>query len=131
MATHPSPFKAAIVQAGSVLFDTPATLAKLADLTADAARQGAKLAVFPEAFVGGYPKGWDFGVQLGQRTSEGRDQFRRYFDGAIEEHGPESERLAQIARDNSVYLMTGVIERGGKTLYCSTFAYAPDGSYLG
>jgi nitrilase len=44
------------------LFDTPRSLQKLADLTADAARRRAELVVFSEAFVVGYPKGHAFGV---------------------------------------------------------------------
>ena len=83
--------RAAVVQAAPVLFDTPQTLEKLADLTADAARQRAELVVFPEAFVGGYPKGHDFGVSLGIRTPEGRDEFRRLFESAIEVPGPATE----------------------------------------
>ena len=37
----PSPVRAAVVQAGSLLFDTPRTLSKLTDLTRDAAGRGA------------------------------------------------------------------------------------------
>src|SRR5579871_4193091 len=62
--------RAAVVQAAPVLFDTPRTLQKLADLAADAARERAELVVFPEAFVGGYLKGHDFGVTLGIRSPE-------------------------------------------------------------
>jgi predicted amidohydrolase len=58
--------KAAVVQAAPILFDTSRTLEKLADLTHDASAQGADLVVFPEAFIGGYPKGLDFGARLGQ-----------------------------------------------------------------
>ena len=64
-----TPVAAAVVQAAPVLFDTPRTLEKLVDLTSDAARRGANLVVFPEAFVGGYPKGLDFGARLGIRLS--------------------------------------------------------------
>ena len=39
----------------------------------EAAADGAQLVVFPEAFVGGYPKGVDFGARVGQRTAEGRE----------------------------------------------------------
>ena len=60
--------RVAVVQAGSVLFDTPATLEKLRYLATEAAAQGARLAVFPEAFVGGYPKGIDFGARVGSRS---------------------------------------------------------------
>ena len=126
-----SPFKAAVVQAGSVLFDTQRSLDKLADLTADAARQGAKLVVFPEAFIGGYPKGLDFGARLGMRSAEGRDDFRRYFDGAITVDGPEAARIGEAARVNGVYLVAGVIERDGGTLYCTTLTYDADGAFLG
>jgi len=126
-----NPFKAAVIQAGSVLFDTQRSLDKLADLMADAARQGAKLVVFPEAFIGGYPKGLDFGARLGMRSAEGRDDFRRYFEGAIAEDGPEAARIAEAARANGVYLVVGVIERDGGTLYCTTLTYAANGEYLG
>ncbi|HTW36638.1 MAG TPA: carbon-nitrogen hydrolase family protein [Rhizomicrobium sp.] len=124
-------FKAAVVQAGSVLFDTQRSLDKLEDLAADAARHGAKLVVFPEAFIGGYPKGFDFGARLGQRSGEGRDDFRRYFDGAIAEHGPEAAGIAEVARANAIYLVVGVIERDGGTLYCTTLAFDAHGGYLG
>ena len=124
------PFKAAVVQAAPVLFDTPRTIEKLADLVHDAAHQGAELVVLPEAFVGGYPKGLDFGARLGMRSPEGREDFRRYFASAIEMAGPEAERLDAVARDNGVHLVTGVIERDGGTLFCSTLTYGPTGALL-
>ena len=51
-----SPFVAAAVQSSPVVFETKATLAKVRNLTAEAASR-ARLAVFPEAFVSSYPKG--------------------------------------------------------------------------
>jgi nitrilase len=80
-------FRAAVVQAGSVLFDTPASIAKLADWTSAAVAEGASLVVFPEAFIGGYPKGFDFGARLGSRTPQGREDFARYFSSAIDVPG--------------------------------------------
>ncbi len=74
--------RVAVVQAAPILFDTPKSLQKLADLTADAANHEAELVVFPEAFIGGYFKGHDFGVSVGIRSPEGRDEFRRLFDNA-------------------------------------------------
>src|SRR5215471_2209723 len=103
--------RAAVVQAAPALFDTPRSLQKLADLTADAARQRAELVVFPEAFVGGYPKGHDFGVSVGIRTPEGRDTFRRLFESAVEVSGPATELLGGIARDHGTHLVVGVVER--------------------
>jgi nitrilase len=121
---------AAVVQAAPILFDTSRTLDKLAELTRDAAAQGAHLVVFPEAFVGGYPKGLDFGARLGSRSPEGREDFRRYFESAIEVPGPSCERIADAARDNGVHLVVGVIERDGGTLYCSALTFGPDGQLL-
>lgn len=122
--------KAAVIQAAPVLFDTPKTLTKLDALTRDAAGQGANLVVFPEAFVGGYPKGLDFGARLGLRSAEGREDFRRYFESAIDVPGAEASRIGEIARDNAVHMVVGVIERDGGTLYCSSLTYAPSGKLL-
>jgi nitrilase len=44
---------AAVVQTASVLFVTPATVLRALDLMAEAAKQGAHVVVFPEAFIGG------------------------------------------------------------------------------
>jgi len=123
--------RAAVVQAAPVLFDTPRTLQKLADLAADAARQGARLAVFPEAFLGGYPKGFDFGVSLGRRTPEGRDEFRRLFEAASEIPGPVTETLGRLARDLALHLVVGIIESEGGTLYCTAAFFGPEGRLLG
>lgn len=123
--------KAAVVQAAPVAFDRTATLARVRELTASAAADGAQLIVFPEAFVSGYPKGLDFGARIGMRSPEGRDDFRRYFDSAVDVPGAALEELAQTARDNGVYLVIGVIERDGGTLYCTILFFSDDGAYLG
>jgi nitrilase len=125
------PFIAAVVQAAPVAFDRERTLEKLRDLAADAARRGARLAVFPEAFVSAYPKGLDFGARVGMRTREGREDFRRYFDSAVDVPGPAVEFLARVARENRLHLVVGVIEREIGTLYCTVLFFAPDGRYLG
>lgn len=120
-----------VVQTGSILFDTPRTLEKLSDLATDARAAGAELTVFPEAFVGGYPKGRQFGISLGRRTAEGREEFQRYFETAIEIPGPEMEFMGNVARENQLYLVCGVIERSGGTLYCTAVFFGPTGDYLG
>jgi len=123
--------RAAVVQAASVLFDTPKSLQKLADLTADAARKRAQLVVFPEAFIGGYYKGHDFGVSIGMRSPEGRDEFRRLFENSIDVPGKSTEFIGSVARDHAVHLVVGVIERDGGTLYCTALIFGPDGILLG
>src|SRR5690349_9362516 len=121
----------AVVQAGSVLYDREASLAKAEALIAEAADGGARLVVFPEAFIGGYPKGEDFGARVGSRTPEGRKLFRRYFEGAIDVPGPATARLGEAARASGVWVVIGVIERDGGTLYCTALFFAPDGSLAG
>jgi nitrilase len=120
----------AVVQAAPVVFDRERTLAKVEDLAADAARQGARLVVFPEAFVSGYPRGISFGTVVGNRTPEGRDHFRRYWESAVDVPGPAVERLENLARTADLHLVVGVIEREGGTLYCTALFLSPDG-YLG
>src|SRR5437870_13836648 len=105
------PLRVAVVQAAPVVFDVPNTLAKLRDLVADAARRGARLAVFPEAFVSAYPKGLGFGARLGMRSSEGRDEYRRYFDSAIAVPGPDTEALGAAARPAGLLRVVGGLER--------------------
>lgn len=131
IAADNRPIRAAVIQAAPVLFDTPQTLQKVADLAADATGQGAELVVFPEAFVGGYFKGHDFGVSVGMRSPEGRDEFRRLFENAVEVPGEATQFLGNVARDNGVHLVVGVIERDGGTLYCTALIFGPGGNLLG
>jgi nitrilase len=119
----------AAVQAGSILYDSDASVAKAARLMADAV--GAQLVVFPEAFIGGYPKGQDFGARVGSRTPDGRKAFRRYYEGAIDVPGPATERLGEAARAIGAWVVIGVIERDAGTLYCTALFFAPDGTLAG
>jgi nitrilase len=122
-----------VVQATPVAFDSAACIELVARWTSEAAgKEGSQLIVFPEVFVSGYPRGFDFGVTIGNRTPEGREEFLRYWNGAIEVPGPATVRLGEIARENSVHLVIGVNERGATgTLYCTVLFFAPDGTLLG
>lgn len=122
--------RVAVVQASSVVFDAAATLAKVQKLTAEAAAGGAGLVLFPEAFISGYPRGISFGTVIGNRTVEGRDLFRRYWESSIDIPGPVMDKLAALAAELGIYLVVGVIERDGGTLYCTAVFVSPDG-YLG
>ena len=119
--------RAAVLQLGSIPWDTPATLARLHEFAREAGEGGAELLVFPEALIGGYPKGMDFGARVGQRSEEGRAQFRRYAEGAL----TDFEAVGAIARDTGLWLVGGVIERDGGTLYCTVTYHAPDGTLAG
>ncbi|XP_061357981.1 bifunctional nitrilase/nitrile hydratase NIT4A isoform X2 [Gastrolobium bilobum] len=107
--------RATVVQASTIFYDTPATLDKAERLLAEAASYGSQLVVFPEAFVGGYPRGSVFGCAIGIRTAK----------------GPEVDRLAAMAGKYKVHLVMGVIERDGYTLYCTILFFDSQGHYLG
>jgi nitrilase len=124
-------FKVAVVQAASVAFERERTLEKVRSLAGDAARQGARLVLFPEAFVSAYPRGLDFGAVVGSRTEKGREDFRRYWESSVDVPGAAVDTLGQIAQANSIYLIMGVVERDGGTLYCTVLFFAPDGNFLG
>jgi nitrilase len=91
-----------------------------------AAAADVQLLVFPEALIGGYPKGLTFGATVGNRTSEGRDQFLRYSRAAIDCPGPETETLAAWSAELNLHIVIGVIERALGTLYCTSLLFAPD-----
>jgi nitrilase len=131
MTLHPNSVRAVVVQAAPIAFSRERTVEKVRALTNDAARQGAKLVVFPEAFISAYPRGLNFGAVVGSRTPEGREEYRRYWESAVDVPGPAMDTLAEIAAHNQVYLVMGVIERDGGTLYCTVLFFAPDGRYLG
>ena len=111
--------------------DTASALDAVAGRSAEAAAAGAKLILFPEAFIGGYPRGSDFGAVVGARTDAGRAAFERYAARAIDVPGQVTDELGAIAAANGLLLATGVVERGGGTLYCTVVFLGPDGSYLG
>ena len=124
MAKH----QVAVVQAGSRLFDTPATLDEMGRHCREASRTGARLMVFPEAYIGGYPKGLDFGARVGSRTADGRNDFVRYQRSAIEVPGAEVGQIAKFAKTAHAWVVVGVIERERSTLYCSALFFDPDGN---
>ncbi len=122
---------AAVVQDSPIVFNREATIEKIHSLINQAAQQGAQLVVMPEAFVSAYPVGLDFGARIGLRTPKGRDDFRRYYESAVEVPSPACEALGKAAREAGVFLVIGVIEREGGTLYCTVLFFSPEGRLMG
>lgn len=120
MATQ---FRAAVVQAASLPHDALASARKAAALIHEAAANGARLIVFPEAFLGSYPKGASFGTPVGMRKPQGREDYRRYHAAAITLDGPEVELLAEAVRETDTFVVIGVIERDGGTVYCTALFF--------
>jgi len=128
--TYPT-VKVAVVQAAPVLFNREATTAKATHLIQEAAENGAQLVVFPEAYIPAYPRGLSFGTVVGHRKPQGRDLWQRYYENCIPVPGPTTDVLAETAHETGVYLVMGVVERDGGTLYCTTLYFGPDDSLLG
>lgn len=121
----------AALQIGTAPGGTAATLDAIERFAPEIAASGARLVVMPEALLGGYPKGEGFGTRLGYRLPEGRDAFARYFAAAIDVPGPETTRLAAMARETGASIVIGVIERGGSTLYCTALFFDPEQGLVG
>lgn len=118
-----APFTAAVVQMAANPNDPLATAEAAAQRLREAAAKGAKLVVFPEALIGGYPKGASFGAPIGMRKPEGRAAFARYHAAAIDLDGPEVALLAEATAETGAFAVVGVIERDGATLYCTALYF--------
>jgi nitrilase len=127
--------RVAVVQAASIIMDLEASTEKAVSLTLEAGEKGAKIVVFPEAFIPAYPRGLTFGAKVGSRSHEGRKDWFRYWDNSIVVPSEETDKLGEAACKAGVYLVIGVIERdnenSGGTLYCSVLFFGPDGELLG
>ena len=130
-----STVRVAVVQAAPALFDRDGSIAKASRLTAEAAAAGARLIVFPEAFVPAYPRGFTFGTAVGSRSPAGRRLWERYWANSVIVPSPATDALGVAARAAGAYLAIGVIERDGEasggTLYCTVLYFGPDGRLLG
>ncbi|KAK4061820.1 hypothetical protein Trihar35433_9420 [Trichoderma harzianum] len=136
--------------------DTTAnTLRQLETKVKEAAAEGVDLILFPEVYLGGYPRSATFGAKIGERTPDGYHQYLSYFQGAIDlgdtpegadddwvsrrlptnDNGVRGdgtrEELERIAHETGVYVVTGVLERSGGTLYCSVVYVDPAKGIVG
>ena len=127
--------KVAVVQAAPILFDCAATTHKVRHLISQAAKDGARLVLLPEAFIPAYPRGLSFGTVIGSRTEAGRRAYARYWDESVDVPGPATQAIGEAAAQAGVYVAIGVVEREAKhrggTLYCTLLYFGPDGRLLG
>ncbi len=124
------PVTVACVQAEPVILDRERTIDKLAALTAEAAGAGARLVVFPEAFIPAYPSSAWAKFLAGWADPRAKAAFAQLAREAVEVPGPAADRLGEIAREHDVWLVTGVTERDPErpgTLYNTLLYHAPDG----
>lgn len=120
----------AALQLGSDPAGTSATVEKILSFESQLQQSHCQLVLMPEALLGGYPKGADFGTRVGYRTPEGRDQFLAYWQQAIDLDGPEVKALGKLAKRCNTFIVIGVIERGDATLYCTALFISNKGKLL-
>src|SRR5829696_9320125 len=106
-----SPVKVACVQVEPVIFDRDETIEKMAALCAETAGEGAQLVAFPEAFVPVYPSSrWARYMAAWETNDEAKAVFARLARESVEIPGDAADRIAEIARDNGVWVAVGANE---------------------
>jgi len=127
--------RVAVVQAPAALMDLERGVERACALLRDAAGRGARMVVFPEAFLPGYPRGLTFGSPVGSRRQAGRTDWGRYWRAAVDVDGPALAPLREAIAQVGAYVVMGVVERADHgaqgTLYGTTLYFGPDGSLLG
>jgi nitrilase len=118
--------KVACVQAEPVVFDRAATIEKIDALAAEVSGNGARLALFPEAFIPVYPSNRWVRFLAGWADAP-TDTFARLARQSIAVPGPDSDRLAEIAHTHALWLAVGANELERGTIYNALLVYSPDG----
>ncbi len=122
----------AAVQAAPIVLEREATLDKLEALCAEAAGRGARIVLFPEAFIPAYPASTVFGPVFGGFLNPAAGPaFRRLVANAVDVPGPTTDRIGKLARAQRVHLCVGINERTPTgTLYCTLLLFGPTGELL-
>jgi nitrilase len=131
--TPGQPFLVAAVQRSPAFLDRDGTIERACDAIAEAATRGAKLVVFPEAYVPGYPV-WVWSVAAGQ-TQELRALYAELLDQSVTIPDAAVRRLCEAARSAGAHVAIGINERNaeasGTSLYNSLLFIGSGGDVLG
>jgi len=122
----------AVVQQPPVLLDREATLARAVGSVREAAAKGAKLVVFPETYVPGYPD-WVWRTRPDDYATAG-EIHAKLLASAVDLERDQLAPLREAAREHGVTVACGVQEREGEhgraTLYNTLVLIGPDGAVL-
>ncbi|MGD2120915.1 MAG: carbon-nitrogen hydrolase family protein [Gemmatimonadota bacterium] len=132
MATS-DPFTIAAVQARPVFLDLEASIEKACGLIREAGGKGASVAVFPEAFLPGYPI-WVWFIPSGH-TRPLRALYSELHANSVSIPGEHTDRLCEAAAEAGTAVVMGLNERNSEasdsTLYNTILFIGPDGLFLG
>jgi len=113
-----------LAQIAPVLLDREATLERVLEPIREAAEMGAGLVAFGEALVPGYPTWIERTGGARFDSDEQKELFALYAEQAVAIEDGHLEEVCGLAREKSIAVCLGVIERprdrGGKSLYCSS-----------
>jgi nitrilase len=125
--------KAAVIQKPPVLLNRAATIASTLASIDEAAREGASLLVFPEAYIPGYPT-WVWRLKPGGDMALANEIHARLRQNAIDLRGGDLKPVQEAAGKHGVTLVIGIhevdSEFSGTTLFNTVVMVGPDGSIL-
>jgi nitrilase len=128
-----SPFLVAVVQRPPVLLDRDATLKKAVEHLHEAADAGARLVVFPETYVPGYPV-WIWKLRPGSDYDLSDAIHRELLDNSVDLVADDLRALREAAAQRELVVVCGVHERDGEhsraTLYNTLVTIGADGTIL-
>ena len=128
-----APFKVAAVQATPMFLDREATIDKACELIAEAGSKGARLIVFPEAFIPTYPD-WVWEIPSGE---EGvlNELYSELLTNSVTIPSDAADRLCRAAKLANAYVVMGMSERNveasGASLYNTLLYIDAQGEILG
>ncbi len=118
-------FKVAAVQAAPCYLDLPRGVEKAVRYIEEAAAAGAKLVVFPETWLPGYPNHIWLGSVAWSMQFTGR-----YFENSVEAGSDADLAIAEAARRNNIQVSMGLSERDGGSLYIAQWHYDENGTVI-
>ena len=122
--------KLAVIQKPPVLLDKKRTIQNAVLLIDEAAKEGAKLVIFPEAFIPGYPA-WIWRLRPGGDWGLTEELHTLLLDNAVNPDSGDMGPLYKAAKNNQVTVVCGMDERDSQlsqaTLYNTIMVIGPDG----
>ncbi|MDH3529996.1 MAG: carbon-nitrogen hydrolase family protein [Acidobacteriota bacterium] len=119
-----------LVQSPPVYLNLGESIKRFEQTVADCAADGAEIIVFPETWLPGYPIWLDDAPNAGLWDYPPAKRLYRYlFENSVSIPGPEFEVILEAARQTGSYIVIGVNERDGGTIYNTTIYAAPAGEY--
>lgn len=100
----------AVVQQSPAFLDRKNTIALAIEMVAKAVKGGAKLIVFPEAFISGYPA-WIWRLRPGGDWSLNEQLHARLLDSSVNISNGDLGSLCKAAKDHKVTIICGLNER--------------------